>query len=97
MVHHFRARGRRAIIDTLIALASATVALSIVVAIDSRSGSQMARMVRAPRADGGVVMQVREDTMTFARSTWEMAQTHAPLTTFAGVGAILVLFMLRMK
>jgi hypothetical protein len=97
VLHHSGARVRRAIIDTLIALASVTVVLSILVAIDSRAGSELARMVKAPRTNSGVVLQARDETVNLFRSGWETAQTHAPLTTFVGVGAILVLFMLRMK
>ena len=94
---HFIARRRRIVIDTLIALTSATVALALIVAIDSRSGSQLARMISAAPADGGVAVQMRDDTMMMARSFLDLVQVHGPLTTFVGVGMLLMLFMLRMK
>ena len=92
-----RGRGRRFVIDTLIACASLTVAMALVAAIDSHTGNHVARAVRAAPAKGQVAAQLRDDTMTTARSMWEMARSNAPLATFAGVGAILVLFMIRTK
>lgn len=95
---NFRGRGRRAIIDALIAVASLTVALAIAVAIDARSGDQLARAITYSAPPGGRrAVQVHDDAMTLARSMWDMSQMHAPLMTFAGVGAILVLFMIRTK
>lgn len=97
MLHYYRGRGRRVIVDTLIALASMTVAVAIVVAIDSRAGAQIARVVRGTSTESSVAAQMRDETMTAARSAWEMSRLHAPLAAFAGVGVILVLFMLRTK
>jgi hypothetical protein len=92
-----RGRGRRWAIDALIGVASLTVALALVVVIDSQTGNNVARAVRATPNHGQVAAQLRDDTMTTARSMWEMARANAPLATFAGVGAILVLFMIRTK
>lgn len=97
MLHHFRGRGRRVVIDALVALASIVVAVAVVISIDSRAGGQIARIVRSTSAEASVAVQMRDGTMTAARSAWEMSQLHAPLAAFAGVGAILMLFMLRAK
>lgn len=91
-------RGRRTLIDALIALASLTAVFALVVAIDDRAGDQVARVLQSGTSpDGRVAVQLREDTMTLARSVWEMCRLHAPLMTFAGVAAVLVLFMIRTK
>lgn len=85
------------VVDALIALASMAVAVALVVAIDSRAGTQIARVVRSTSSESSVAVQVRDETMTAARSAWEMSRMHAPLAAFVGVGAILVLFMIRTK
>jgi hypothetical protein len=91
-------RARRFAIDALIAVASLSVVLTLVVAIDRSTGDQVARaMKKSVPADGRVAMQVRDDGMTLVRSAVDMAQMHAPLATFVSVSAVLVLFMLRMK
>jgi len=95
--HSKHGRARRFVIDTLIAVASLTVVLTLVVAIDSSSGDQVARALKKGAAGGGVAMQVREDGMTLMRTAMDKAQMHAPLTTFVGVSVVLMLFMLRMK
>ena len=97
MSHSKHGRARRFVIDTLIAVASLTVVLTLVVAIDSSSGDQVARALKKSAASGGVAVQVREDGMTLMRTAMDKAQMHAPLTTFVGVSVVLMLFMLRMK
>lgn len=97
VLQYFRGRRRRLVIDALVALASIVVAGAIVISIDSRAGGQMARIVRGTPSEASIAVQLRDDTMTAARSAWEMSQLHAPLAAFAGVGAILMLFMLRAK
>jgi hypothetical protein len=98
VLHHYRARGRRWILDTLIALASATVALAVVVLIDSRAGSQMAPLLQdGARSASSLAAQTRSETVTLVRTGWEMAQLHAPLMTFVAIGTLLMLFMIRMK
>ena len=98
MSHSKHGRARRFVIDTLIALASLSVVLTLVVAIDSSSGDQMARAImKSTPTDGRVAMQMRDDGMTLVRTAVDKAQMHAPLTTFVGVSMVLVLFMLRMK
>jgi hypothetical protein len=96
--HSKPGRARRFVIDALIALASLTVVVTLVVAIDSTTGDQVARAIRkgAP-ADGRVAVQLREDGMNLMRTAMDTAQMHAPLTTFVGVSLVLMLFMLRMK
>lgn len=91
-------RARRFVIDALIAVASLTVVLMIVVAIDSSSGDQLARTIsKSAPADGRMAVQLRDDGMTLMRTAMDMAEMHAPLTTFVSVSAVLMLFMLRMK
>lgn len=96
--HDFRGRGRRLALDALIAVASVTLVLALVVAIDGRAGDHLARAVRSSApAHGQVAVQFREDTMTLVRSAWDLSRMHAPLMTFAAVGAVLVIFMIRIR
>ena len=97
MSHSTHGRARRFVIDTLIAVASLTVVVTLVVAIDSSSGDQVARALKKGATSGSVAVQAREDGMTLMRTAMDKAQMHAPLTTFVGVSVVLMLFMLRMK
>ena len=84
-------------IDVLLVVASLTAVTALVVTIDGANGGQVARALSSAPAEGKVAVQMRDEAMTVARSVWDMSQMHAPLATFAAVGAVLVLFMLRIK
>lgn len=83
------------LIDVLLVVASLTAVAALVVTIDEANGGQVARAISSAPSEGRVAVQMRDEAMTVARSVWDMGQMHAPLTTFAAVGAVLVLFMLR--
>lgn len=98
MFQNSRGRGQRAVIDALIAVASLTATVAIVMAIEPRAGAQLTHaMAPSTPAAASVAVHMRDETMSVARSFMEMTQMHAPLTAFVAVGAILMLFMLRAK
>jgi hypothetical protein len=90
-----RSRYRTFIEWTLSAVALTTIVL-VMLSVDSPVRQYATAMMGDVR-HSAVAMKVPEPIARVGRDAWRLCMDHKPLAGFAGVGAVLVVFMRRMR
>ena len=90
-----RSRYRTLIEWTLSAVALTTIVL-VMLSVDSPV-RQYANAMIGDLRHSAVAMSIPEPVARVGRDAWRLCMDHKPLAGFAGVGAVLVIFMRRMR
>jgi hypothetical protein len=86
----------RTLLEWTLSAAALTTIVLVMLSVDSPV-RQYSTAMMADAQHNAVAMRIPEPLARVARNAWRLCMDHRPLAGFAGVAAVLVLFMRRMR